>query len=109
MAERAILLRRKRVGDDEPAALVRDRRWAAAIHRFAVRSPRVARDGGSLTPRPGARLPVHLDALPSPFPAAPSRENAVVATSSAEYAPQLRFREGKEGAGRQAAGCVVGS
>lgn len=38
-AERAILLRRKRVGDDEPAALVRDRRWAAAIHRFAVRSP----------------------------------------------------------------------
>lgn len=37
-AERAILLRRKRVGDDEPPALARDRLWAAAIHRFAVRS-----------------------------------------------------------------------
>lgn len=34
--ERAVRLRRQRVGDDEPLVDARDRRWAAAIRRFAT-------------------------------------------------------------------------
>lgn len=37
--ERATRLRRRRVGDDEPLADIRDRRWADAIHRFATGEP----------------------------------------------------------------------
>ena len=38
-AERALLIRRGRLGDDDPRAVPRDRRWAAAIHRWAVVEP----------------------------------------------------------------------
>jgi hypothetical protein len=34
--ERAVRLRRQRVGDDEPLSDARDRRWAAAIRRYAT-------------------------------------------------------------------------
>ena len=34
--ERAVRLRRQRVGDDQPLSDARDRRWAAAIRRFAT-------------------------------------------------------------------------
>jgi MoxR-like ATPase len=38
-AEREIALRRKRVGDDDAPSRIRDRKWAAAIHRWALERP----------------------------------------------------------------------
>ena len=49
--ERAIRLRRQRVGADEPLVDARDRRWADAIHRFATG----AVEAGSTESRPGSR------------------------------------------------------
>ena len=49
--ERAVRLRRQRVGDDQPLSDARDRRWADAIHRFATGGV----DAGSTQSRPESR------------------------------------------------------
>ena len=50
-AERAVRLRRERVGDDEPLSDARDRRWAAAIRRFATAADAAADAGEPTGPR----------------------------------------------------------
>jgi hypothetical protein len=59
-AEREIELRRKRVGDDDAPKRIRDRAWAAAIHRWVTAERETA-----LAPSAGRPSTTRTDATPS--------------------------------------------
>jgi hypothetical protein len=61
-AEREIALRRKRIGDDEARTRIRDRKWAAAIHRWAMTE---AAADSVLHASGGAETVLRADATPS--------------------------------------------
>ncbi|MGO4689311.1 hypothetical protein [Glaciibacter sp. 2TAF33] len=79
-AEREIALRRKRIGDDDAPTRIRDRKWAAAIHRWAL--PRPATDAVSPARRVGS---VDSDGLRPDVtpPAAPALSTRVGAGAGA--------------------------
>jgi hypothetical protein len=61
-AEREIALRRKRIGDDDAPARIRDQKWAAAIHRWATSQPAT---GLAPDARSAADTGARADATPS--------------------------------------------